>query len=294
LKQILKLGLKQTPETGLKLKQAVSGFVSSATCCSAARYGAFETKKHVCAHTPHTPVGCASLKASRTGPECACARAVSGSACAHPGMPCVCEVPKCAAVPLHGRHAVGDAAYALVDFTDVERVLNHSWHVVPGYSTCYAYCEIGGKQISMHRFILELPRGDNRTNDVDHVNGNGLDNRRHNIRVCTRSQNKRNKHRICGLSGFKGVTFEKGGGKHYSKPWRAYTKSNGVKHWLGYFATREEAAAAYDSAALQEHGEFARTNASIKANPVQTPRMVPADREKMLAYQRRWRASKSI
>ena len=250
-------------------------------------------------HAPHTPIRCSGLT-SRTGPERVGAQMpVLVSAPAYtPDPPCACQVPMCAAVPLHGKHATGATAYALVDFTDAERVLKHSWAVLVGYSTCYAYCHIGGKHTTMHRFVLELPPGDNRTNNVDHVNGNGLDNRRHNIRVCTRSQNKRNTHRICGLSGFKGVTFQKVDGKHYTKPWRAYTKSNGVKHWLGYFATREEAAAAYDAAALQEHGEFARTNASIKANPVQTPRMAPADREKVLAYQRRrsaeaW-ASKSL
>jgi hypothetical protein len=66
LKQSLKQGLKQPARNGLKQAPVVSGFVSSITCCCVIGYAVFETKKHPSAHTPHTPIGCASLKASRT------------------------------------------------------------------------------------------------------------------------------------------------------------------------------------------------------------------------------------
>ena len=92
--------------------------------------------------------------------------------------------------------------------------------------------------------------------DVDHKNLNTLDNRRENLRPCTRSQNVANsKKRIHNTSGFKGVHWNT-----TSKAWAARIGVEGKRIFLGYFNTPEEAAQAYDAAAKKYFGEFSRLN----------------------------------
>lgn len=109
-----------------------------------------------------------------------------------------------------------------------------------------------GKQYNYkaHRMILGLPEGN--TQIVDHVNRNPLDNRRANLRICTRSQNCMNR-KSTPRSGFKGVV-QNGSG------WAAHIKMNRKVHHLGTYRTKEEAARAYDSAAKRMFGEFAVLN----------------------------------
>lgn len=109
----------------------------------------------------------------------------------------------------------------------------------------------------MHRLILGL-EAYNSKNPVDHINGNGLDNRRCNIRISTNSQNQAN--RSAGVNntiGFKGVRLAKG---YKSKPWRADIKLNGKRKFLGYYSTPKEAAYAYNKASETIFGEFSRLN----------------------------------
>lgn len=108
----------------------------------------------------------------------------------------------------------------------------------------------------MHRFIMGEPSGVR----IDHVNGNGLDNRRENLRPATDAENQWNtgvRRKRAGLSRFKGVRFFKHG---HRRKWSARIFANGVEHSLGYHLTQEEAARAYDEAAIKLHGEFARLN----------------------------------
>lgn len=108
------------------------------------------------------------------------------------------------------------------------------------------------KTISMHRVVIDAPDGV----DVDHVNGDGLHNWRGNLRHCTKSENGRNRGKNKGnTSGFKGVSWSK-----QKRKYEAYIKVHGKQTRLGFFATAEEAAHAYDSAAKSYHGEFARLN----------------------------------
>ena len=92
--------------------------------------------------------------------------------------------------------------------------------------------------------------------DVDHWNGDGLDNRRRNLRAATPSQNQHNRRKRLGCSSrFKGVHWHKRHGK-----WAAKIRIDGRQLHLGYFPVERDAAAAYNLAANQEFGEFALTN----------------------------------
>ncbi len=103
----------------------------------------------------------------------------------------------------------------------------------------------------MHRQIMNAPKGI----EVDHINSNGLDNRRSNLRLANRSENMRN---ICATSrntsGFKGVTWHKAHSK-----WQAQITLNRKTYYLGLRETPAEAHALYCEASKKLHGEFSRT-----------------------------------
>jgi hypothetical protein len=92
--------------------------------------------------------------------------------------------------------------------------------------------------------------------EIDHIDGDGLNNCRSNLRAATHSQNQGNTRKRLGTSSqFKGVCWSKCAGK-----WRAYIRSDGKLKFLGYFASEFEAAQAYNSAALEKWGSFAKVN----------------------------------
>lgn len=121
----------------------------------------------------------------------------------------------------------------------------------------YAESWINGSWNSMHRFLMHpVVSGF----EVDHKNSDKLDNRRENLRICTRSQNNANRIKSDGCySRFKGVTFLKRE-KHHLAPWSAQIKVNRKKYHLGNYPVEELAAEAYNIAALEHFGEFARLN----------------------------------
>jgi HNH endonuclease/AP2 domain len=109
-----------------------------------------------------------------------------------------------------------------------------------------------------HRLVMErmLGRPLLRSEQVDHINGNGLDNRRSNLRLATKRQNQQNRQRrINGSSIYKGVSLFKRDGT-----WKSQINIDGLQKHIGYFKTQEAAARAYDAAALKHFGEFARIN----------------------------------
>lgn len=146
---------------------------------------------------------------------------------------------------------------ALVDADDYERVVRMGrWCADPSHQTFYARKNLytpGSRKLTpllMHRFITGWEY-------VDHINGNGLDNRRSNLRQADHFQNMANKRRYRNnTSGFKGVTRNTGTGR----PWRAAIRANNKRRHLGYYDTPELAARAYDTAAIALFGEFARLN----------------------------------
>ncbi len=146
----------------------------------------------------------------------------------------------------------------IVDPEDFDEHCLHKWHLSGyGYAARTSKPEDHtnkNRLIYMHRKILCAPP----RIEVDHINGDKLDNRRSNLRLCTRAGNQYNQHKIRGVSRFKGVSLLKG------KWWRAMIQSSpGVRLYLGSFRTEVEAAQVYDAAALLYHGEFARTNKSL-------------------------------
>jgi hypothetical protein len=149
-------------------------------------------------------------------------------------------------------------AVSFVDDEDYDLVSLFNWYPFKS-NTCPLYARteviISGSRICffMHRFILGLSPVDR----VDHRNGNGLDNQRSNIRVCTGLSNAKNrKLNVDSSTGFKGVTFEFG-------KYRAQIHCDKRKFHLGMYDTPEEAALAYDDAARNLHREFARTNKDL-------------------------------
>ena len=104
--------------------------------------------------------------------------------------------------------------------------------------------------------------------EVDHINHDTLDNRKCNLRICTRSENRRNGRKQCKRTGarFKGVFYHAQGTHNGSrsngvvKRWRAYTRIMGKRIWLGYYASDTEAAMAYNRFAAKEFKEYACFN----------------------------------
>jgi hypothetical protein len=149
--------------------------------------------------------------------------------------------------------------FALVDDEDYERVAKIKWILKPSGCTRYAHGwnKQTKRQVVMHRYILGIESGSRPL--VDHVNLDGLDNRRSNLRLCTNSQNGANRrhNRSHTTSRFKGV------GKRGNR-WQAQIQVAGRRVKIGCFSSEEDAARAYNDAAVAIWGEYARLNPSVK------------------------------
>lgn len=141
---------------------------------------------------------------------------------------------------------------ALVDNEDFERLSRHKWTAMNDHGIWRAYRKSKQISIYMHREVLHLTRRDKV--QVDHVDRDGLNNQKHNLRKCTQSQNNSNtglaKHN---KSGYKGVRWNDG-------KYEANISSNNKTMWIGSYETAKQAAFAYDKEAKSLRGEFALTN----------------------------------
>ena len=146
--------------------------------------------------------------------------------------------------------------FAIINADDYQLVAQYKWYASRrAGGKVYACNKSSGRTplIYMHRLLMQPAAGLH----TDHINGNGLDNRRENLRVCSCSCNLANRGKpITNKSGFKGVCAS----GIANLPWRAYLRC-GIKHFVSRrMKTKEEAARAYDKMALESFGEFAVLN----------------------------------
>ncbi len=146
---------------------------------------------------------------------------------------------------------------ALVDDDTAPELLGMKWYAMKSGRTYYAIHTTPRpqKKLLLHRILLGAPVGVH----VDHIDGDGLNNRIANLRLCTRSENGMNRRKELGCSSkFKGVYWDKSKAK-----WHARIVLDKKHKSLGRFASELEAALAYDFAAVELFGPFAKTNASL-------------------------------
>lgn len=142
-------------------------------------------------------------------------------------------------------------AVAFVDDEDYPTLSKFNWHVSgSGYASRNLPVKNGRSgQESMHRLLMRLMKGDSR--EVDHIDGNKLNNQKNNLRICRRHENQRNKSvRKDNKIGFKGVVASK-------RKFKSYISVSGKTKYLGCFKTPEEAHEVYCLAADLLYGEFA-------------------------------------
>lgn len=156
--------------------------------------------------------------------------------------------------------ALTQGQFATVDDADFAWLSQWKWTAQANDRGFYAMRRERGELILMHRLINSTAPG----RVTDHVDGNGLNNRRINLREATQLQNMMNRHgKKGGTSRFKGVWFDRH--QEGAKRWRSAIRINGKLKYLGRHETEEEAGAAYAAAAHEHFGEYARTSKGITA-----------------------------
>jgi hypothetical protein len=141
--------------------------------------------------------------------------------------------------------------FAIVDAADYERVSRYKWCASRSGDRWYAVRSDRRRHVSMHRFITGAPKG----MVVDHIDGNGLNDRRSNLRACTQQQNTHNSRPKGKSSRFKGVCWDK-----KRRKWIVAIRYDGRCVYIGRFDDEIEAARAYDGTALELFGDFAYLN----------------------------------
>ena len=157
----------------------------------------------------------------------------------------------------------GNGFAVLVDAADVEFLSQFLWNAyAPDKALPNAFYVMTGvydrerrrtNTVWMHRLLLVAPAG----LQVDHIDGNGLNNCRSNLRLCTQSQNNANARFKPGASGFRGVYKRKG---RYRALISSGRREGAKMRYIGSFASAEDAARAYDRVAAEIYGEFATLN----------------------------------
>lgn len=147
--------------------------------------------------------------------------------------------------------------FTFIDDEDFERVNKYKWHTnekAKGifYASRKPYINGKYETVALHRFITDCPKG----MEIDHIDGNGLNNQKKNLRICTHTENCRNiKVRKTSKSGYKGISWDKENLK-----WRANIQYEGKYLNLGRFDKIEEAIEKYNNTAEKLFGSFAKLN----------------------------------
>ena len=131
--------------------------------------------------------------------------------------------------------------FAIVDISEYDKVIKLKWHFDGNYAANKTK-----KKVYMHRFILNAT-----SPQVDHINGNKLDNRKENLRECTAIQNGANRTTFKPKNKFRGIYFHK-----INKKWIAGIRKDGKNLYLGSYSTQAEAGVAYIRAASEIYGKF--------------------------------------
>ena len=173
---------------------------------------------------------------------------------------------------------------ALVDDEDYTYLIQWNWFATKQPCTYYAKRSVTHPRsgaVWMHREILEYHGIEINNLDTDHINGDGLDNRKENLRVATRLENSRNRRKHpCKVNSshpYKGITAVNG------RYWSARIRINGDRIYLGCFSTPEEASKSYEEAAKKYFGEFARLNDSP---PVHASSNIPQSTDTKYTYKK--------
>lgn len=169
-------------------------------------------------------------------------RTYCSRACQRPARPCIIQPDGTALIPLSKGFA------ATIDVLDIDKVERRRWYCVGSYAASGS--RNSGTYVLMHRLIAACDKA----SQVDHINGDRLDNRRANLRCASAADNRRNaRFARRGASGYRGV-YPAG------SRWMACITVDNRQRYIGTYDTKEEAARARDADARKLHGEFADLN----------------------------------
>jgi len=146
--------------------------------------------------------------------------------------------------------SLGDGLFTVIDTSDYDKVSKYTWSA---NKNNYATTTIDGSTTLLHRLLIKPPVN----MVVDHIDGDRLDNRKTNLRVCTQSENLRNQLKHCrsGTSKYKGVTYNREKGK-----WLARIRVRNIKYGLGSYYNELDAALAYNIGSVLLSPKFGRLN----------------------------------
>lgn len=145
---------------------------------------------------------------------------------------------------------------ATFDDEDFELISRFKWSALKIGNSFYAVTntsrKLGKRKVLyMHRVITGVQGRE----EIDHINRNGLDNRKENLRVCTHKENMQNQVKMCGSSRFKGVSWDSS-----NKKWASHIRVENKTKYLGEYTSESDAAIAYNEAAKNYFEEFACLN----------------------------------
>ena len=173
---------------------------------------------------------------------------------------------------LGGNMTVNDKE-VLIDQADLPLASQYKWHIADSNGILYVRTNKG---LMLHRLLMDFPE------EVDHINGNGLDNRRRNLRAVTHTQNMQNRRRHKNnKTDLKGVQREKGRNRY-----KVRITANKTVYRLGAYQTREEAGLVYDIASSLLHKDYGRANNPISLL-VASPEMVSKVQDRIHTIQSR-------